>query len=35
MPKKLKENIIEDLGIGQLPEDKREEVLLMMTEAIW
>jgi gas vesicle protein len=34
MPKKLKESIIKDLGIDQLPEDKREEVLLMMTEAL-
>ncbi|MDD5291217.1 MAG: DUF5663 domain-containing protein [Patescibacteria group bacterium] len=34
MPKKLKENIIEDLGLNQLPEDKREEVLLAMTEAL-
>ena len=34
MPKKLKENIIEDLGLDQLPEDKREEILLAMTEAL-
>ena len=34
MPKKLKENLIKDLGIDQLPEDKREEVLTLMTEAL-
>jgi len=34
MPKKLKENIIKNLGIDQLPEDKKEEVLMLMTEAL-